>query len=129
MREARPRISRKSLPVEHLSYPPPAYRSYRERGLVWFESPRVAGLQGRSHMNSPIGSDRAAGGPSLPPSGCHSHGASRTRTVSPKAIPGSSSARRPSPNMPSLVDVDKQGDEDETGDVQAVVWRIFVRTA
>ena len=28
MREAQPRISRKSLSVEHLSYSPPAYRRY-----------------------------------------------------------------------------------------------------
>ena len=25
--------------------------------------------------------------------------------------------------MPSAVDVDEQGDEDETGDVQVVIWR------
>ena len=29
----------------------------------------------------------------------------------------------PGPNMPSAVDVDEQGNEDETGDVQVVIWR------
>ena len=30
---------------------------------------------------------------------------------------------RPGPNMLSTVDVDKQGDEDEAGDMQVIVWR------